>query len=78
MQWTAAVLHGHSLLLPDTNNRFFLVASYARSLLTIIITISQGHLSYKMMMILRVQSTVVVFSNMAVLDYVSCAEVGTL
>ena len=55
---------------------FFLVASYARSLLTIIITISQGHLSYKMMMILRVQSTVVVFSNTDVLDYVSCAEVG--
>ena len=76
MQWTAAALHGHSLLLPGTNNRFFLVASYARSLLTIIITFSQGHLSYKVIMILRVQPTVVVFSNMAVLDYVSCAEVG--
>ena len=76
MQWTAAALHGHSLLLPGINNRFFLVASYARSLLTIIITISQGYFSYKVMMILCVQPTVVVFSNMAMLDYVSCAEVG--
>ena len=76
MQWTPAALHGHSLLLPGTNNLFFLVASYARTLLTIIITISQGHLSYKVMMIICVQPTVVVFSNMAVLDYVFCAEVG--